>query len=76
MLRLSPSHAVYRQTSNIRRTLVGNEIVDHSDVAGASAPTTFHSRLTLDFNELVKGNCKTRRETFKFWDLLGLILEV
>ena len=34
----------YRKTSNIRRTLVGNDIVDHSDVVGASpvgaAPTT------------------------------------
>ena len=34
----------YRQTSNIRRILVGNKILDHSDVAGASpvgaAPTT------------------------------------
>ena len=34
----------YRQTSNIRRTLVGNSIVDHSDVVGAApvgaAPTT------------------------------------
>ena len=34
----------YRNTSNIRRTLVGNKIVDHSDVVGASpvgaAPTT------------------------------------
>ena len=34
----------YRKISNIRRTLVGNEIVDHSDVVGASpvgaAPTT------------------------------------
>ena len=34
----------YRQVSNIRCTLVGNEIVDHSDVVGASpvgdAPTT------------------------------------
>ena len=26
----------YRQLSNIRRTLVGNQIVDHSDVVGAS----------------------------------------
>ena len=25
----------YRQVSNIRRTLVGNKIVDHSDVVGA-----------------------------------------
>ena len=34
----------YRQTSNIGRTLVGNSIVDHSDVFGASpvaaTPTT------------------------------------
>ena len=34
----------YRETSNTRRTLVGNKIVDNSDVAGASpvgaAPTT------------------------------------
>ena len=34
----------YHQVSNIRRTLVGNEIVDQSDVVGASpvgaAPTT------------------------------------
>ena len=34
----------YRQVSNIRRTLVGNKIVDRSDVVGASpvgaAPTT------------------------------------
>ena len=35
---------IYRQTSNIRRTIVDNEIVDHSDVVGVSpvgaAPTT------------------------------------
>ena len=34
----------YRQISNIRHTLIGNKIVDHSDVVGASAvgaaPTT------------------------------------
>ena len=34
----------YRKVSNIRRTLVDNKIVDHSDVIGASpvgaAPTT------------------------------------
>ena len=34
----------YRNTANISRTLVGNKIVDNSDVAGASpvgaAPTT------------------------------------
>ena len=35
---------VYRQVSNIKHTLIGNKIVDHSDVFGASsvgaAPTT------------------------------------
>ena len=35
---------IYRQVSNLRRTLVDNNIVDHSDVVGASpvgaAPTT------------------------------------
>ena len=35
---------MYRKISNIRRTLVGNKIVDHSDVVGASpvgaTPTT------------------------------------
>ena len=34
----------YRKVSNIRRTLIGKKIVDHSDVVGASpvgaAPTT------------------------------------
>ena len=37
-------YAEYRKISNIRRTLVGYKIVDHSDVVGASpvgaAPTT------------------------------------
>ena len=41
---LSVWFAHYRKVSNIRRTLVGNKIVDHSDVVGASpvgaAPTT------------------------------------
>ena len=34
----------YRKTSNITHTLIGNKIVDHSDVVGAAvtgaAPTT------------------------------------
>ena len=38
------SEYIYRQVSNIRRTLAGYKIVDHSDVVGASpvgaAPTT------------------------------------
>ena len=41
---MNHAHLVYRQVSNIRRTLVGNKIVDHSDVVGAppvgATPTT------------------------------------
>ena len=40
----------YRKTSNIRRTLVGNKIVDHSDAVGASpvgAALTTSSSSTL-----------------------------
>ena len=41
---LERKHRVYRKVSNIRRTLVSNKIVYHSDVVGASpvgaAPTT------------------------------------
>ena len=43
-LEYSCSDEEYRETSNIRHTIVGNKIVDHSDVVGASpvgaAPTT------------------------------------
>ena len=38
------TESIYRKTSHISRTLVGNKIVDNSDVVGASpvgaAPTT------------------------------------
>ena len=41
---LNASDSQHRQTTNISYTLVGNEIIDHSDVFGASsvgaAPTT------------------------------------
>ena len=41
---ISIDNQVYRQVSNIRRVLVGNKMVDHSDVVGAlpvgAAPTT------------------------------------
>ena len=32
--------------------------------------------LTPGFNRLCEDNCKMRRETFKFWDLVHLILEI
>ena len=36
----------------------------------------FFLQLTLGLNILRKGNCKPKRETFKFWDLVRLILEI
>ena len=71
---------MYRKVSNLRRTLVGNKIVDNSDVVGASpvgaAPTDiFILNLTHGFNGLGKDNCKTRWETIMFWDWVRLILE-
>ena len=71
----------YCQTSNISHNLVGNKIVDNLDVVGASpvgaAPTyIFILDLTPGFSELCIDDCKTRQETFKFWDLMCLILEV
>ena len=42
--RCSFENQTYRQTSNISHTLVGNKIIEHPDVVGASpvgaAPTT------------------------------------
>ena len=69
-----------RKTSNISRTLVGNQIVDYSDEVGASpvgdANYNFILDLTPGFNGLGKGNCKMTRVTFKFRDLVHLILEI
>ena len=36
---------------------------------------TFIRSLTSSFNELGNDNCKTRRESSKFWDSLRLILD-
>ena len=72
----------YRKVSNIRRTLVGNKIVDHTDVVGASpvgaAPTTssiFILNLTHGVNGLGKDNSNAIREIVMFWDWVRLILE-
>ena len=69
------------QISNIGHTFLGNKIVYHSDVAGA-APTgrrcsnyIFIIDLASGFNRLCKNCCKTRRETFKLWEVVPLILE-
>ena len=74
---------IYCQTSN-KDTWADNEIVDHSDVVGASPRCScrrcsnyiFMLDLTPDFNVLEKDNCKTRWESFKFWNFVHLILEI
>ena len=55
----------YCKVSNIRRTLVGNEIVDHY---------IFILNLTPGFNGLGKDDCKARQEIFMFGDSVRLIL--
>ena len=66
----------YRKTSNISLTLLCNKIVDHSAVVGRCSNYIFILDLSPDFNGLGKDNCKTNRETFKFWDLVWLKEEV
>ena len=56
----------YGQIGNIRRTFVGNKIVDYSDVAGASN-YIFILDLTHGFNRLRQQQYGMRRETYKFW---------
>ena len=73
---------IYLQTSNICHTLVGNELVDHSDVVGAgpvcAAPTTFSSSTQhLDSMNWAKTTAmRDAPESFKFWELVQLILEI
>ena len=68
---------MYRQTSNTSRILVGNKFVAQADVVGASpASDIFILELTPASNGLDKDNSKTRRETFKLWDLVQRILEI
>ena len=67
----------YCQISNIRCKLVGNKLVDHSDVVG-TVPTgnVFFLDLTPGFSGLGKGNYKTRWEALKFLALMWLIQKV
>ena len=71
---------MYCQVSNLSRTLTGNKIVDYWDVVGSSPVGLpnyiFIPDLTPDFIWLGKKNCKTRRETFNFGDLVCLILDI
>ena len=44
---ISPTFLYYGQVPNISRTLVGNTIVDHSDVVGASPVDLVHLILEI-----------------------------
>ena len=70
----------YSATVDIRCTLVGNKIVDYTCCWSTACRRCFNyifiHDLTPGFNGLGKDNCKKRWETFRFWDLVWLILEV
>ena len=65
---------IHRQTSSdISRNLVGNKLRCSWSNANRQQPTDICiCDLTPDLNTLHKDNCKTRRDTFKFWDWCGL----
>ena len=65
-------NAIYRQTSNKRRALVGSKLVDHRQCSNY----VFILHFQPGSNGLVKDNCTTRRETLKFCDWVPLILEI
>ena len=71
----------YRKTSNIRHTLMGNNIADHSDVIGASpvgATPTTPSFSTQHIDSMDWAITTTRRDEnqLNFGILVPLILEV
>ena len=59
--------------SNITRTLVGNKIVDHSDIVGA-VPVQLHLHLWLNTWLQWIGQTQLQDEKRNFWDLVRLIL--
>ena len=72
--------AMYHQTSNKRCILEGNNCwslrCSWSISCWHCSNYNFILNLTPGFNGLDKDKCKTRQKTFKFWDLMCLILEV
>ena len=65
--RILTMHAItYRQTSNIRGTLVGNKIADHSDVVVAAPVQLYlHSRLNAWLQWI--GKIQLQDETRNIW---------
>ena len=71
----------YRQTSNLSRTLIGNKIVHHSDVAGASpvgaAPTTSSFSIEdLASMDWVKSTARRDEKYLSFGIWCGFIMEI
>ena len=71
-----PTIVMYRQTSNISRTFVGNKLLITQMYLGRCSNYISILDFTPGFNKSHKDNCKARRETFKSWDLMSLIWEI
>ena len=63
---------LYHQTSNISRSLVGNKIVDHSDVVGAAPTTSSFSTQNLASMDWAKTTARQDEEhlSFGLWCVL------
>ena len=64
---------IYRQTSNTIRALWGNKCVDYSDVVGGTISSFWAKHMA---SVHWAKTYKMIRETFNFWDLVPLVLEV
>ena len=60
---------IYRKVSNIRRTLVGNKIVDHSDVVGASPELHLHSQLNTWLQWIGQRQLQDETRSIYVWGL-------
>ena len=69
---------IYRQISNMRRTLKGNTFLTTQMQLERRRCFNyiFIPDLTPSFNRLRKDNCKTRREPSKFCELVRFILDI
>ena len=73
---INTANVIYRQTSNIRHTSAGKQIIDHSDVVGASpvgaAPTTSSFSTHLASIDWTKTNARRgeKHVGFGIWCVL------
>ena len=71
----------YPQTYNIRRTLVGNRMVDHTDVVGAWSVGVARTTLSFSTDHLAsldweRTTARRDEKHFKYWDLIRVILGI